>query len=186
MGITIAYKGRLNNPDLVYSFCKELSDIADKMNWEYQILDEDFDKQNTAYLDRESPQLCIKGHLALKGISIKIHPELGSLSFYFDKYGNIKNIVQMIMNETDVNGENTFEFIKTDYAPVEVHIIVVKLLRYIKETYVSDLYVEDESTYWETGDVTILYEKMEFFKKKIDEVGDPVDKIQRIRVGRLY
>ncbi|MBN2444253.1 MAG: hypothetical protein JXJ04_23025 [Spirochaetales bacterium] len=159
MGITIAYKGKLNNTDLIYRFCEELSDIADEMNWEYRILNEDFNLPHTACLDSEGPEVQIKGHLPLKGISMKIHPQSQSLSFHFDKHGNIRNIVTMVMNEADEHCDNSFEFIKTAYAPVEVHITVVKLLRYIKETYISNLYVLDDSNYWETGDETMLNDK---------------------------
>jgi len=170
MGITIAYKGTLNNPELVEPLCEELSEIAREMNFEYQILDEDYTLPHTAYFDRSGPGVQIKGHLPLKGISISLHPGSEALSLYFDRHGKIRNLVNMVSEGDDNAPENEFDFIKTQYAPAEVHMIVIKLLRYIKLVYSADLTVEDEGAYWETNDEIILHEKREFLRKKIDEV----------------
>ena len=43
MGITINYRGTLNNKNLVSEFCDELADISESMNWKYSILDNDVD-----------------------------------------------------------------------------------------------------------------------------------------------
>lgn len=170
MGITITYKGRLNSLDQIHAFCKELADIAHDMNWEYQILDEDFNRPHTAYKEKDSSGFSIKGHLALKGITINVHPESERLSFYFDKDGNIRNLVLMVTEGDNARIENEYSFIKTQYAPPEIHITIVKLLRYIKKKYIADLFVEDEGEYWETGDEQLLMEKMEYLRQKIGEV----------------
>jgi hypothetical protein len=46
----------------------------------------------------------------------------------------------------------------------------VGLLKYVKKRYVSDLQVSDEGQYWETGDIRILRERMEFIGKKIEQL----------------
>ena len=42
MGITIHYKGKLKNPMLYSSVIDELKDISEIMNWEYSIMNEDW------------------------------------------------------------------------------------------------------------------------------------------------
>jgi len=177
MGIVISFKGKLNNPSLIYSFCNELSDIANDMNWQYEILDEDYCKPNTAYIDNDNSKYNIKGHLPLKGICIPIHPDSEPLSFYFDKNGNIRNIISMVERENEENTSDHYEFVKTQYAPIDVHITIIKILKYVKEKYISNLYVRDEGEYWETKNKNILLEKIKFLKQKIDEVGNIISDI---------
>ena len=45
-----------------------------------------------------------------------------------------------------------YNWTKTQFAGPDVHIAVCALLRYVKERYAPDLWVEDESGYFETGD----------------------------------
>jgi hypothetical protein len=40
MGMTISYRGKLKSPDLIDTMSKELSKIANLMEWDYTILDE--------------------------------------------------------------------------------------------------------------------------------------------------
>lgn len=66
MGITISYRGRLKSVDLIESFCKELTKIADLMEWEYHVLDEDFSKPTDAHIEATENGCEIVGYLGLK------------------------------------------------------------------------------------------------------------------------
>ena len=94
MGITIGYKGKLRDPRSMDQFCDELKDISSDMEWSYEIIDEDINKPNTSYFDEDGE---IRGHIPLKGISIKVHPQCETLSFFFDSRGNIRNLVMMVI-----------------------------------------------------------------------------------------
>ncbi|NWF49313.1 MAG: hypothetical protein HXY49_02080, partial [Ignavibacteriaceae bacterium] len=85
MGITIHYKGQLNNPMLCNSVIDELKDISEIMNWEYSIMDKDWGKPLTAELLYYENRVEISGHLPLKGILINLHPGCEALSIMFDK-----------------------------------------------------------------------------------------------------
>ncbi|MFN3694811.1 MAG: hypothetical protein ACK4UV_07365, partial [Ignavibacterium sp.] len=67
MGITIHYKGKLNNLEQIYSVIDELKDISEIMSWKYSILDNDWNSQLTAQLLQTDDGVKITGHLPLKG-----------------------------------------------------------------------------------------------------------------------
>ena len=173
MGITIHYKGKLNNPDLLNTFCDEIKDIAKDMNWSFNTFDNDLNKPSSSYLDKNGN---IKGHIPIKGLNVTIHPKAESLSFLFDKNGNLRNLLVMTYknwNESEVSNI----FIKTQFVPIETHITIIKLLEYIKKKYISNLEVIDEGNYWETRDKNILEEKLSFLNKEIDQIGNIISEI---------
>jgi len=61
-------------------------------------------------------------------------------------------------------------FIKTQFAQVENHIAVVQLLKYIRQKYMSNLWVMDEGCYWETSDAGLLRQKMAFLNSMMDKL----------------
>ena len=44
MGITISFQGTLKNTSMVQPLLEELIDISETLNWEWQVLDEDWSK----------------------------------------------------------------------------------------------------------------------------------------------
>ena len=82
MGITIAYRGQLKSPELIDKICRELKEIANLMEWEYTILDEDFDKPTDIKLAMKENGCEIVGHLALKGIDLDVHKDCSSLFLF--------------------------------------------------------------------------------------------------------
>ena len=172
MGISIHYNGKLDSFDLLESFCDEIEDISKDMGWEYNILGNDLYKPNTSVLANGT----IEGHIPIKGISINIHPKSESLSFYFDKNGTLKNLLSMaLINEMEI--DDSLCSIKTQFAPIAIHIIVDKLLKYIKSKYISDLKVTDEGEYWDNENQELLQNKFDFVNDKIDELVDALENI---------
>ncbi len=170
MGLTIHYRGKLKSPELIEPICDELKDIAQTMNWEYAILDEDFNKANTSNFEKTERGLKITGHLPLKGISINIHNHCETFSFLFDKNGVLCELLQMVGQRQEKNKKPQFISVKTQFAPVDVHITIVKLLKYLQKKYFSNLDVIDEGEYWDTEDEKILIEKINFLSDKINKV----------------
>lgn len=174
MGISIHYKGKLNNPDLLNAFCDEIKDIAKDMNWNFNTFNNDLNNPNSSYVDRNGH---IKGHIPIKGLNVTIHPKAESLSFLFDKNGNLRNLLMMTY-KNGKESEISNIFVKTQFAPIEIHITIIKLLEYIKKKYISNLKVIDEGSYWETRDKNILEEKLSFLYKKIDQIGNQISEIK--------
>jgi len=174
MGISIHYKGKLNNPDLLNAFCDEIKDIAKDMNWNFNTFNNDLNNPNSSYVDGNGH---IKGHIPIKGLNVTIHPKAESLSFLFDKNGNLRNLLMMTY-KNGKESEISNIFVKTQFAPIEIHITIIKLLEYIKKKYISNLKVIDEGSYWETRDKNILEEKLSFLYKKIDQIGNQISEIK--------
>lgn len=184
MGITIHYLGKLNNTKQIYKFKDELTDIAKSMNWEWNVLDEDWNKPNTAKLTHHKNRAEITGHLPLKGISFIPHPDSESVSFYFDKKGKLQTLMGMVLaNEEKIVRDHAWISVKTQFAPPEVHITIVKLLKYIKKKYISNLKVRDEGEYWETGDENILKERLDFLGQKINLIRNELSKLGTKEIG---
>ncbi len=159
MGITIHYQGKINDISLIDKCTQELNDISDEINWNYHIIDDD--------------------KLNLKGIYMEPPPNCEALSFLFDKSSGI--LKDRIILFHDDMGENHYKYnhTKTQYAPIEVHITIIKLLKYLKSKYINDLKVFDEGEYWDTEDPILLRKKFDFLAKMIDKLAGELEKIER-------
>ncbi len=178
MGITIYFQGKLKDTQLINSLRDELIDISEAMNWECQSLDEDWSKPSTAKLIVNKERFEIVGHLPLKGVQIKLHPDCEPLSIYFDAEGYLNTPMSMILiNEGKIKPEDSFSSVKTQFAPTDIHISIINLLKYLKKRYVPNLKVIDEGEYWESGDKEKLIEKIAFLNEKIDKVGEILESI---------
>jgi hypothetical protein len=157
MGVTIHFKGTLNDPALQAEILEELSEIAAEIGW------------SSTEIEHDSPH--VKG--------LVIGPPKGSepLSFLFDDRGRTRNLTELITN--DFENEPPYSFTKTQFAPIEVHITIIKLLKYIKKKYISDLEVFDEGAFWETEDRQLLQNKMDFLKDKINLIADLLSNVKR-------
>lgn len=179
MGITISFQGTLKNTSLVQPLLEELTDIADTLNWEYDILNEDWSKPSTAALTYNDNGAEIIGDLSLKGISISLHPDCESLDLYFDSEGNLTTPMStVLLNEGKITKDKLFSSVKTQFAPPDIHISIIKLLKYLKKRYIPDLTVFDEGDYWETGDKEILIRKISFINEKLDTLQEIIFDIE--------
>jgi hypothetical protein len=164
MGITIHYQGKLNRPNLADAFCDELADIAKAMEWKYTLINDGPD---------EKP-------FPVKGIIITPHEKSEPLVFTFDPEGNLRNafMLQFLGEEPDLTWYN---HTKTQFAPIEVHIAIIKLLKYLRKKYLKNLKINDEGSYWDTGNAELLKKKLDFLSAKLDILANvlnnlPVDK----------
>jgi hypothetical protein len=161
MGISIHYKGKLNNKDFIDPFCEEVKDIADSLEWEYTVINHN-----------------LKDNNSLKGLFIQPHQKAELLQFVFDKKGNLRNALHLEYTDKDED-ISYFNHIKTQFSPAEIHIAIIKLLRYLKEKYIKNLEVYDEGRFWETNDEKILNEKLEFLNKMMDKLEGILNSIPR-------
>lgn len=144
MGVTIHYKGKINKPDLIPKLIDDCRDFAEGIGWKCYVVDEK------------------KGY-QLKGIILSVHYQAEPLNLIFGKNGSLRSCIDY---------KQTQLFIKTQFSGAETHIAVVKLLKYLRKHYISNLEVFDEGEYWETGDIDRLSEKLSFLQSKIDVLKD--------------
>jgi hypothetical protein len=171
MGVSIHYRGRLNDFGQLDSLCEELADIAAAMGWQSSRLDDDRTQPGDARLQSTPTGAQIHGHLGLKGIQITPGSRGESLSFFFDREGNLRLPISMcLILDGTLDPEQAWISVKTQFASPEEHVWMVGLLKYLKKRYLSDLQVSDEGEYWETGDIQILKEKMNLIDEKLDRI----------------
>ena len=166
MGVSIHYRGRLNDIDLLPSLCDEIGDMARSMGWSSTTLDDDWAIPVDAKLVGGGN---IEGHLGLKGVQITPHPESEPLVLFFDSAGNLRSPMTVLtLLDGTLKPESAWISMKTQFAGADTHVWVIGLLKYIKKRYISDLEVSDESEYWDTGDRQALEADMEFINGKLN------------------
>ncbi len=184
MGITIHYRGTLAHTDEINEFIEELTDIARTMKWEYWVMDEDWSNPATAQLTFNENGAEIIGDLCLKGISFSPHPKSENVALFFDAEGKLRAPMTVILLlEGTLTEEQAWLSVKTQYAPLEIHITIVKLLKYLKQRYIPDLEVRDEAEYWETEDRDRLNAKMDFLNEKLEQVAQVLDSTKIVDIS---
>ena len=168
MGVTIHYRGRLDDAGQLPNLCEELIAISDGMHWQTTRLDDDWEIVPDARLEHGPRGAEIIGHLGLKGLLISPDDHTEPISFLFDREGNLRSFMDTIfIIEGSLKPEDAWVFVKTQFGSPETHAWIVGLLRYIKKKYISNLEVQDEGEYWETGDIAVVKKKMDFINEKI-------------------
>ena len=171
MGVTIHYRGTIDQPERIQDLQRELADIAKSMDWEYSLLDDDWTVPPDAALVHEHGSAKINGHLGLKGISLLPGGGGEALSFFVDADGQLRSIMDMIMQcEGLTTPDNAWVSMKTQFLSPDIHAWIVGLLKYLQKRYFSHLEVDDEGGFWETGDHAALEAKMRLLNEKMDEL----------------
>lgn len=169
MGVTIHYRGTIDEPAQIRDMQRELVDIAASMGWDHSMLDDDWAVPPSAALVHEQGSAKIKGHLGLKGISLFPGGGGESLSFFVDAAGRLRSIMGMVLQcEGRTTPESDWVSMKTQFLSPDIHVWIVGLLKYLRKRYFSDLQVNDEGGYWETGDRAALEAKMRLLNEKLD------------------
>lgn len=130
MGITIHFQGRLRRAGDAAKLVDEVADIARTLKWAYRLHDGD-----------------------LTGITFVPHARAEEVSLLFDPDGFLRNPV------CTHEDESRMCFVRTQLAPPEVHIALVKLFRHLQKRYFAEFVVIDEGDFWRTGDAARLLEK---------------------------
>ena len=157
MGITIHYKGSLKSRDQIDKLRIELIDISKTMGWQHTLVEPDETEYDT--------------HPPIYGIIIDMKNDCELLAFIFDEDGNIRSSIAL--SHFDYSDKyQLIASVKTQFSSPEEHIIIIKLLRYIKKVYIKNLKVTDEGEFWDSSDKKRLEYLFDFLNKKIQAVGD--------------
>ncbi len=171
MRVSIHCRGRVAEIKNIKAICDELAAIADRMNWHFIRLDEDWSQAADATIEVTGQDSQITGHLPLKGIVLTLNPQCEGLPFFFDSNGRLRDPISRVnISEGALKPEDSWISVKTQYAGPEIHIWIIGLLKHLKKLYLPNLEVQDEGEYWETGNFEILKEKMDLVGEKIAAV----------------
>ena len=172
MGVSIHYRGQINDTSLLSTLCDEVGDIARTMGWPSTTLDDDWSTPPDAILTQGGT---VHGHLGLKGIQITPHPDAEPLVLFFDRDGHLRSPLTMVMILAGTMRPATaWVPMKTQFAGPDTHVWIVGLLKYLKKRYIANLEVSDESEYWDTGDRRKLEQDIALLNGKMRHLSDTI------------
>lgn len=143
MGLSIHYSGKIKDTSLIPSLMEEVQDICAIMKWPYQSYNNE----------------------TVKGIFFT-PPECETISFAFLADGELVCLSKL---KYDIHPVNIIS-VKTQYAGIDVHIAIIKLLKHLANHYFSVFELSDEGEYWETGDEEILRKKFGLYNAMLNAV----------------
>ena len=166
MGLSIHYNGRISNYSLINELVEEVQDICDSLRWDYHIWNSHPSIDDiTNYKEKTGYTL---HHL--NGISISVL-DCETIFFTFLPDGRLSSPLNLLAQGAYTDKEMIYTVAtKTQYAGPDTHMALVKLIRYLKEKYLTDLQVEDEGLYWETGDEKILLSQFEKYNHALSVI----------------
>jgi hypothetical protein len=173
MGLSIHYNGTIKDISLIPMLVDEVKDICITLQWKYHLFDDEL----------------------VEGICFS-PPECEPLFFTFSKDGALCSPVLL---QYDIHPATTIS-VKTQFAGIDAHKAVIKLLKHLKSKYFSVFDLHDEGGYWESDDENILRrqfgeyefllhtvsEALQDFKSKPGETPESLaDRLEKILKGRL-
>jgi hypothetical protein len=180
MGVSLHYRGRINDLAAIPRLREELADIAATMGWRCDPFDEDFAQPPSLVVSHDKDGACLLGHAGLKGVVFWPHPKCEPVSVLFDAEGNLRDLMGMLsICDGTCAPQEAWVHVKTQFAGADTHIALVKLLRYLKRAYVSDLQVRDEGEYWDTDDADRVARKIDFLNGRIEALKEELQHTPR-------
>jgi hypothetical protein len=160
---------------LIEELVQETEDICTSMEWRYKIFTKE---REPAAANNNEPVKYLPEHV--EGISFS-PPECEPVMLTFLPDGNMVSWVKLIYYNHLTN-DLAIEWIhtKTQFAGPQVHIAVIKLLRYLSNKYLSFFELNDEGMYWETNDEKQLLEQFKKYNFILDAVTDALSNMKVI------
>jgi hypothetical protein len=178
MGITIHYRGKIDRIEDVAQLSGEIKEFAEILNWDIRQWNENWNLPNRAALKKRKDGLELSGHVPIRGISIIPDPECEPMFLTFNKDGSLASSMNMVMMaDNEIDMDEMWLSTKTQFATAEIHVALIKLLRFLKNKYISNLEVHDEGKFWENNDMLKLEERFERIGAAIDTLPDTLNLI---------
>lgn len=166
MSTTIHYFGKIRNQEAIREIQEEFREIAQVSGWSHEMVDHVFTQEG------EIPGT----RLSLRGIRLVLNKTTSPLQLTFDKDGYLSHIyyekapAQITPKGTVSGSRQLLHQIHTSTSlrssDPQNHITLVKLLDYVKKSYVPNLEVIDNTGYWYSRDESVLNtKKLELVKK---------------------
>ncbi len=162
MELSIHYCGSFNPSSSLKGLSEEVKDIAEIYKWKYHV-----------YIDEFPPNTIGKTEYSQDVYGICFTPpnsETVSLSFLSN--GRMSSTAHLKFFGNSENKDDALYLYmlstKTQYVGIEIHKLIIHLLKYISRKYLLDFKVIDEGEYWETGDEKLLEETFKKYTDLID------------------
>ncbi len=175
MGVTIHYKGRIRNLDLVEPLIAEMIDICNINKWQYTLFTPP---------SKELPEHIVKmiKHFKipiprLRGISFRIHED-SPIDLVFNQYGILRQPLSFLSLEKSGAMKYHWNAADTQAAGADAHIQLINLLVYLQKKYFKTLEIRDEGGYYPEQDRAILEERFAFINNTMGTIRDLMDNIE--------
>ena len=173
MGLSIHYSGDFKQGASLSSMIEEVRDIAEVYNWKYNIYNDTF----------------IKGALAKKDYNQDIYgisftpPNCETVSIEFLSNGKMSSSTLLkFYGKNNEKPEHEYLYmlsVKTQFAGIEIHKLIIHLFKYLSKKYFTNFKVVDEGQYWETGDEKILQEMFTRYVDLLDSFSSAIETYPR-------
>jgi hypothetical protein len=165
MGLSIHYSGTIKDRSLVPKLGAEMKDICESLGWDYHYFEADAkDSLEGVYF---APEEC-------EPLFLTFTPEGRLLS-------PISQITREMLVQNGLDPELIYTIsTKTQYAGIDAHVAIIKLLRYISEKYFIHFEMNDEGGYWETNDLELLKSQFAAYERAIQTFVDALQSLERI------
>ena len=140
MSITIHYRGSLTDKDQQMQLCNDLAKICSIMKWS---------------IERVEPGGRDQEHPPVQGVFFLPHKNCEAVAFLFNDDGDLLHLSALAAYDPLLPMQKMVS-VKTQHATPDVHIVIIKLLRYVRQKYIPTLSVNDEGEYWEQEDRDLL------------------------------
>ena len=152
MGVTIHYGGYLKDEDSFEPLMARVQGIAADRGWE--MLELTGEPEELIRVKGGPDGKVVEYESKVNGVILNPHKDSEWLRLLFDEEGFVQG------------------FVKTQFAPIEIHCQIVEVLDGLQE-FLRDFWVVDEGGFWESRDVGALSEKLDFLNRKIAELESP-------------
>ena len=177
MGLTIHYHGRIKSQTLIPELVTEVEDICQTMNWKYNLTDRLLEGVPEDYVNLLDV-VPGEGYRA-RGISFQAHEQSEWVSLCFGPDGLTLSPMALYRPDlTDWADDMLahYSFTKTQFAGVECHVAICRLLKHLAGKYFSYLEVNDEGDFYETEDLRALEQKFGVYGEVLDQVSSALQK----------
>ena len=164
MGLSIHYNGRINESTSLTKLIEEVKDIVEVYKWEYTIYETQFPSQSlgTKAYNNE-----------IYGISFT-PPECETVFLCFLSNGKMSSPIHLLhyghSSDTTYQEYLYMLSVKTQYAGIEIHKLVLHILKHISKNHLSDFQLMDEGKYWETWDEKVLQDRFSLYNSLIGRI----------------
>ncbi|PRY98296.1 hypothetical protein [Marinilabilia salmonicolor] len=164
MGLSFHYSGAIKNREDLPSLIADVQTLAKTHDWEYQIFE-------TSFPDNEVPPY---NEDLIYGISIT-PPKCETIDICFTQDGRMSSLLHLLMwKDSDPAEAEKYMYllsVKTQFAGIDIHVIVIDFFRYISRQYLKNFTLTDEGNYWETSDMQVLKNQFDRFSRALDSFG---------------
>lgn len=143
MGLSIHYSGTVKDAALIPQLTEEVQDVCTVLGWPCNPVNDGI----------------------VKGVSAT-PPECETLSLVFLPNGELVSRSKLLYNIHPA----TIISVKTQFAGMDVHMTLVKLLKHLSQRYFAFFELYDEGGYWESMDEVTLAKKIGLYNKMLDAV----------------